>query len=65
MQRNRRANRDGLQPMRLVPAGPVCVAPLLDKKQLDEMLARAEMAAEVTLPVEVFRDLVLQARKTA
>ena len=34
---------------------------LLTKEQLAEMLQRAEMAAEVTLPVETFRDLVLQA----
>ena len=38
---------------------------LLSKEQLDEMLARAEMAAEVTLPVETFRDLVLQAMAAA
>ena len=37
---------------------------LVSAAELDEMLARAEMAAEVTLPIEKFRDLCLQARRT-
>jgi hypothetical protein len=45
---------------------PLCeVAPVLTEEELDEMLARAEMAAEVTLPVEIFRDLCLQARRAS
>ena len=36
-----------------------CVA--VPRKELQEMLSRAEMASEVTLPVDKFRDLVLQA----
>lgn len=34
---------------------------MLNKAELQEMLTRAEMAKEVTLPIEQFRDLVLQA----
>ena len=34
---------------------------LIPMAELQQMLARAEMAAEVTLPVDKFRDLVLQA----
>jgi hypothetical protein len=36
-------------------------APLIPSERLEQMLARAELAAEVTLPIEQFRDLVLQA----
>ena len=34
---------------------------LIPKLQLAEILQRSELAEEVTLPVELFRDLVLQA----
>jgi len=43
------------------PQGARAVA-LISVTKLDEMLLRAEMAAEVTLPIEIFRDLCLQAR---
>lgn len=42
-------------------APPKSGAHLVSKQALQEMLSRAEMAAEVTLPIEQFRDLVLQA----
>ena len=45
---------------------PRCAfVPLISKADLDEMLQRAEMAADVTLPIERFRDLVLQAMEAA
>lgn len=47
-------------------ACPKCqIVPLISKVELSEMLRRAEMAAEVTLPIEKFRDLVLQAMEVA
>lgn len=45
---------------------PRCVfTPLVSAEALTEMLKRAEMASEVTLPVETFRDLVMQAMEAA
>lgn len=38
---------------------------LITDTELRQMLSRSEMAAEVTLPIEKFRDLVLQAMRRA
>ena len=38
---------------------------LVTDEEIDEMLSRAEMASEVTLPIEKFRDLCLQASRGA
>ena len=45
---------------------PRCaLPPLVSAEKLAEMLKRAEMASEVTIPVDTFRDLVLQAMESA
>lgn len=42
------------------PGAPVEAA-LISRAELVEMLERADMASQVTLPIDKFRDLVLQA----
>ena len=42
---------------------PPTTTPLWDKERIAEAMQRSEMAASVTLPIEDFRDLLLQAEQ--